>query len=70
MAIRSWIDGDLRLAIRLLQWAQPNEMQKERIGGFTDFINDVKSGKFPQKKHVVTAPDGLIESFLERIREK
>ena len=30
MAIRSWIDGDLRLAIRLLQWAQPNEMQKER----------------------------------------
>ena len=47
-----------------------NEMQKERIGGFTDFINYVKSGKFPQKKHVVTAPDGLIESFLERIREK
>ncbi len=25
MAIRAWMDGDLRLAIRLLQWAEPNE---------------------------------------------
>ncbi len=24
MAIRAWIDGDLGLALRLLQWAQPN----------------------------------------------
>ena len=24
MAIRAWLDGDLRLAIRLLQWANPN----------------------------------------------
>ena len=25
MAIRAWMDGDLRLALRLLQWAQPNQ---------------------------------------------
>ena len=25
MAIRAWLDGDLRLAVRLLQWATPNE---------------------------------------------
>ena len=25
MAIRAWLDSDLRLALRLLQWAQPNE---------------------------------------------
>tara|TARA_Y100001968_G_scaffold70346_1_gene61476 strand:- start:95 stop:505 length:411 start_codon:yes stop_codon:yes gene_type:complete len=25
MAIRAWIDGDIRLAIRLLEWAKPNE---------------------------------------------
>lgn len=25
MAIRAWMDGDLRLALRLLQWAQPLE---------------------------------------------
>ena len=24
MAIRAWMDGDLRLAIRLLEWAEPN----------------------------------------------
>ncbi len=29
MAIRSWIDGDIRLAIRLLQWAQPKDILKE-----------------------------------------
>ena len=26
MAIRAWLEGDLRLAIRLLQWANPNFM--------------------------------------------
>ena len=24
MAIRAWLEGDLRLAIRLLQWANPS----------------------------------------------
>ncbi len=27
MAIRAWIDSDLRLALRLLQWAQPEQSQ-------------------------------------------
>lgn len=27
MAIRAWMDGDLRLALRLLQWAQPEASQ-------------------------------------------
>ena len=25
MAIRAWLDGDIRLALRLLQWAQPDQ---------------------------------------------
>ena len=25
MAIRAWMDGDLRLAVRLLQWATPDK---------------------------------------------
>jgi hypothetical protein len=29
MAIRAWVDGDLRLAMRLLQWANP-QLQPER----------------------------------------
>ena len=27
MAIRAWMDGDLRLSLRLLQWAQPDLQQ-------------------------------------------
>ena len=29
MAIRAWMDGDLRLALRLLQWAQPEAPQPD-----------------------------------------
>jgi hypothetical protein len=29
MAIRAWVDGDLRLAMRLLQWANP-QLQPEQ----------------------------------------
>lgn len=29
MAIRAWMDGDLRLALRLLQWAQPEAPQSD-----------------------------------------
>ncbi len=25
MAIRAWMDGDIRLALRLLQWVSPND---------------------------------------------
>ncbi len=28
MAIRAWMDGDLRLALRLLQWATPNQSRE------------------------------------------
>ena len=27
MAIRAWLDGDLRLAVRLLQWATPAQAE-------------------------------------------
>ena len=29
MAIRAWIDGDLRLALRLLEWANPQKNQSK-----------------------------------------
>ena len=32
MAIRAWLDGDLRLAIRLLQWANTNFKKKNNFG--------------------------------------
>jgi 3-methyl-2-oxobutanoate hydroxymethyltransferase len=42
------------------------EMQAERVAGFRDFIRDVKSGGFPGPEHVITAPDGLIQAFIDQ----
>jgi 3-methyl-2-oxobutanoate hydroxymethyltransferase len=42
-------------------------MQAERISGFKEFINDVQLGKFPEKKHIIEAPKGLIDSFIKKI---
>ena len=43
------------------------EIQAERVGGFRDYINDVKSGQFPGPKNIVNAPDGLVEQFVAAI---
>ena len=42
-------------------------IQVERVEGFRDYINDVKSGGFPGPEHVVKAPQGLMEQFLARL---
>jgi len=41
-------------------------MQAERIAGFQEFIQDVKSGSFPGPEHIVEAPDGLISDFGDK----
>jgi len=41
-------------------------MQAERVGGFKDFIAEVRSGGFPAKEHIIEAPEGLMEAFLEK----
>ena len=40
------------------------DMQRERIAGFKEFVHDVRSGQFPKPEHVIKAPGGLVESFL------
>jgi len=47
--------------------ALKQKMQAERVGGFKDFVDDVKSGGFPAKKHVVRAPDGLMDAFKSAV---
>ncbi len=42
------------------------EMQAERIAGFKDFVKDVRSGAFPGPEHIVAAPEGLIQAFLDK----
>jgi len=40
-------------------------VQAERVAGFREFIDDVQQGTFPAAEHVIKAPDGLIEAFLD-----
>ena len=42
MAIKAWLDGDLRLAIRLLQWANPSYKSKSKTN-FQEDRNDFKA---------------------------
>ena len=43
------------------------QMQAERVAGFREFIEDVRAGTFPGPGHVIKAPDGLIDGFLEKL---
>ena len=43
------------------------QLHKERVGGFKDFIRDVQSGTFPGTEHVIRAEGTLIEDFLKSI---
>ena len=45
-------------------------MQAERVAGFKEFVQDVRSGSFPGPEHVVKAPEGVVEAFLEMADKK
>ena len=49
MAIRAWLEGDLRLAIRLLQWANPNFGYKRKI---TKMMNQIMKQLDYQTLHI------------------
>ena len=40
------------------------QMQAERVAGFREFVDEVRSGAFPGPEHVINAPRGLIDDFL------
>ena len=42
-------------------------MQRERVGGFKEFIEDVQGGRFPGEAHVIKAADTLVDDFLKNI---
>ena len=43
------------------------EMQRERVAGFRDFVEDVRSGGFPEAEHVIRAEGSLIDDFLAEV---
>ena len=44
-------------------------MQRERVGGFKEFIADVQNGDFPDAGRVIKATGNLIGDFLSEIKE-
>ena len=42
-------------------------MQLERIDGFRILSNEVQSGEFPKKEHIISTPEGLIDEFLKKL---
>ena len=50
-------------------YTMKQDMQRERVGGFKDFIDDVRENRFPAAEHVIKAPDGLIDDFLSALEQ-
>ncbi|MCA9058411.1 MAG: 3-methyl-2-oxobutanoate hydroxymethyltransferase, partial [Planctomycetaceae bacterium] len=48
-------------------YAMEQAIQAERVNGFRDYIDDVKSGTFPGHEHIVNAPAGLIDQFRSAV---
>ena len=46
------------------------DMQRERVAGFKQFIEDVREARFPEPQHVVRAPDNLIQEFVSAIEQE
>ncbi len=40
------------------------EMQRERVAGFKEFVEEARSGQFPKPEHVIKATGNLIEMFV------
>ncbi|MAI47231.1 MAG: ketopantoate hydroxymethyltransferase [Hyphomicrobiaceae bacterium TMED74] len=46
------------------------EMQRERIAGFREFVDDVRNNAFPAPEHVIKAPANLMDEFLEKVEKE
>lgn len=44
------------------------EMQRERVAAFREFAAEARSGAFPAAEHVIDAPEGLIDAFVDAVK--
>ena len=42
-------------------------MQRERVAGFREFADEVRQGAFPGPEHVIDAPEGLVDAFVDAV---
>jgi 3-methyl-2-oxobutanoate hydroxymethyltransferase len=45
--------------------AEYEQLQRERVSAFSEFIADVKTGAYPEDKHLVRMDDAEYQAFLE-----
>jgi 3-methyl-2-oxobutanoate hydroxymethyltransferase len=48
--------------------AEHDRLQRERIAAFTEFAEDVKTGAYPEKRHLVGVDEEQLKLFLHRLR--
>jgi 3-methyl-2-oxobutanoate hydroxymethyltransferase len=47
--------------------AEFDRLQKERVAAFSEYIADVRSGAYPEDKHVVRMAEQELSAFIEKI---
>ena len=45
-------------------------LQNEREAAFQEFYDDVKSGAFPEKKHIIEIQDSELDTFLNNLEKR
>ena len=47
--------------------AEFDQLQQERVAAFSELIADMRSGAYPENKHVVRMPETEIAAFMNKI---
>ena len=50
--------------------AEFDRLQRERVAAFSEYIEDVRSGSYPEDKHIVKMDKQELASFIDRIGKK
>lgn len=50
--------------------AEYDRLQAERVAAFSEFVEDVETGAYPEERHLVRMPDGELEAFLKGIASR
>jgi 3-methyl-2-oxobutanoate hydroxymethyltransferase len=48
--------------------AEYDRLQQERIAAFSEFVGDVKSGAYPERRHLVGIDDAELKAFLHHLQ--
>ncbi|MNL74727.1 hypothetical protein D3C87_2004070 [compost metagenome] len=47
--------------------AEYDRLQRERVGAFTEFAEDVRSGVYPEQRHLVGIDESELKAFLTEL---